>query len=145
MDQYQSTPISLPSNSLFLYNTRFMTLLPSPYAGNFIQAPFSSTPWSESKLYLLESVIPILLGPKYNMPPIPVIASPTHQSLSALILCTTSLFCNWLFQFTGTSLLGGLVLRFALRFALGLDVAVADAVALVIGLSVVVGSICGGL
>ena len=106
--------------------------------------PSYSSPNLRPRLYLVESCIPILLGPKYNIPPIPVIANPTHHSLSALILCTTSPLCNLLFQFSGTSR-PFLTLRFAgLRGASRLAFAVGAAEAEVMGLSVVVGSICGG-
>lgn len=104
--------------------------------------------------------IPILLGPRYSIPPTPVIAKPTHHNRSAFTLCTTSCLTNLSFQFNGTSLPFAvwykLLFRLVygdegsnefgvLRLTFGFEVAPPDALVEAMGLRVVVGSIWGGV
>lgn len=86
--------------------------------------------------------MPILRGPMYSIPPMPVKPRPSHHRRSALIWCTTcptpSLLSSFAFQLSGTSWSSE-------RLSLEPEVAPEVAEAVVMGLRVVVGSICGGL
>lgn len=81
--------------------------------------------------------MPILLGPKYSSPPTPVKLMPIHHHQSGFMACCTMDFLPPIFQLIGTSIL-------SLFAFLDLPVAFAPALLVDVGLSVLVGSICGG-